>query len=227
MQARSKYVSSITSCSIVVPDLATGSRHVNEDVQENSCESPPSSKQINVELVERNQNNEPSESCQTFEKENGKSFSNDMEHKSCTFKDTHSDSPETFTSNTNDRRVSEINNLKQVDEMEGASLTLSKHDSDSEHGVPSEDTAQSNQSEPQCNDSVALSTDRRGTEIQFKGLNLEESVSTLRGSRVVFTLECSRCKQRIDQQLSVSGHVYKTTITCHFCCENLILVKHI
>ena len=209
MQARSKYVSSITSCSIVVPDLASGSRPVNEDVQENSCESPPSSKQIDVELVERNQNNEPSES-----------FSNDMEHKNCTFKDAHSDSPQTFTSNTNDRHVSEINNLKQVDDMEGASLTLSKHDSDSEHGVPSEDTAQSNQSEPQCNDSVALSTDRRGTEIQFKGLNLEESVSTLRGSRVVFTLECNRCRQRIDQQLSVSGYVYKTTITCHYCCEN-------
>ena len=217
LQMRSKYVSSITSCSIIVPDLATDQRQVSEHVEDNGCESCPSSKQIDNEVVERNQNNEPSESCRTFEKETGKqvqSFSNDIEHESCNFKDTHIDTPQTSTSDTIDQNMSEINNLKQVDCMEGMSSTLSKQDTNSKLGALSEDTAESNQSEPLCNDSVALNTVRKGTEIQFRGLNLEENVSTLRGSRVVFTLECNRCRQRIDQQLSVSGYVYNTTTSC-------------
>ena len=217
LQMRSKYISSITSCSIIVPDLATGQRPVSEHVEDNGCESCPSSKQIDNELVESNQNNEPSESCQTFEKDTGKqvqSLSNDMEHESCNFKDTHIDIPQTSTSDTSDKSMSEINNLKHVDCMEGASSTLSKQDTNFKLGAVSEDTAQSNQSESLCNDSVALSTIRKGTEIQLRGLNLEENVSTLRGGRVVFTLECKRCRQRIDQQLSVSGYVYNTTTTC-------------
>ena len=217
LQMRSKYVSSITSCSIIVPDLATGQRPVNEHVEDNGCESYPSSKQIDDKLLERNQNNEPSESCQTFEKEPGKqvqSLSNDMEHKICNVEDIHIDTPQTSTSDTVDKNMSEINNSKQVDCMEGASSTLSKQDTNSKLGALSEDTAQSNQSEPLCDDSVALSTVRKGTEIQCRGLNLAENVSTLRGSRVVFTLECNRCRQRIDQQLSVSGYVYNATATC-------------
>ena len=225
MQMRSKYVSSITSCSTIVPDLATGLRQVTECVEDSGCESPPSSKQTDIELVERNQNNElcPSESCQTLEKETVKrvqTLANDMEHKSSNFKDTHSDASQTFTSDTNDRNTAEINNLKLVDcmEQEGASLTLSKQDTNSELGVLSEDAAQSNQSEPHGADLVASSPVRKGTEIQFRGLNLEENVSTLRGSRVVFTLECNRCRQRIDQRLSVSGYVCNTPTTCHLCC---------
>ena len=217
LQMRSKYVSSITSCSITVPDLATGQTPINEHVEDNGCKSCPGSKQIDDEFVERNQNNEPSENCQTFEKEPGKqvqSLSNDMEHKSCNVRDMHIDTPQTSTSGTIDKNISEINNLKQVDCTEGASSTLSKQDTNSKLGALSEDTTQSNQSEPAlCNDSAAFSTVRKGTEIQFRGLNLEENVSTLRGSRVVFTLECNRCRQRIDQQLSVSGYVYNTT-TC-------------
>lgn len=214
---RSKYVSSITSCSIIVPDLATGPRPVNEHVEDNGRESFSSSKQIDNKVVEINQNNEPSEHCQIFEKETGKqvqSFSNDMEHKTCNFKYTHIDIPQTSTSDTIDKNMSEINNLKQVDCMEGTSLTLSKQDANSKVGAVSEDTALSNQSELLCNDSVALSTIRKGTEIQLRGLNLEENVSTLRGSRVVFTLECNRCRQRIDQQLSVSGPVSKQCTRC-------------
>ena len=229
MQIRSKYVSSITSCSITVPDLVTGRRPVNEQVEENGCESSPSSKQIDIELVERNQNNEPSEICQTFEKETDKrvqSLSNDMELKSCNVKDTGSDTPQVSTSDTIDRNMSEINNLKQVDCVEDASSTLSKQDSNSELGVLSEDTAHSDQSEPHGNDS-ASSPVRKGTEIQFRGLNLEENVSTLRGSRVVFTLECNRCRQRIDQQLSVSGYVCNITTTCHLCCEIWILLNKV
>ena len=213
---RSKYVSSITSCSITVPDLATGQRPVSEHVEDNGCKSCPGSKQIDDEFVERNQNNEPSESCQTFEKEPGKqvqSLSNDMEDKSCNVKNMHIDTPQTSTSDTVDKNISEINNSKQVDCMEGASSTLSKQDTNSKLGALNGDTAQSNQSEPLCNNSAALSTVRKGTEIQFRGLNLEENVSTLRGSRVVFTFECNRCRRRIDQQLSVSGYVYNTT-TC-------------
>lgn len=221
LQMRSKYVSSITSSSTVVPDLATGQRQVSEHVEDNGCESSPSNMQIDIEFVERNQSNEPSESCQTFENETGKRvqcLSNDLEHNSCNFKDTHSDISHSSTSDTNVRNTAEITNVKQVDCMEGASLTLSKQDANSELGVLCEDAAQSNQSELHCNDSVATSPVRKGTEIQFRGLNLEENVSTLRGSRVVFTLECNRCRQRIDQQLSVSGYVCNTTATSHLCC---------
>lgn len=207
---RSNYVSNITSRSIIVPDLATGSRPVNEHVEYNGCENPSSSTQIESELVERNQNNGPSESCLTFEKENGKSAQS--------LKDTHNDALQTSTSDTNDRNMLEIDNLKQVVDLEGTSSTLSKQDSNSEHAVPSEDIALSNLSEPHHNDSVASSTVRKGTEIQFRGLYLEENISTLRGSRIVFTLECNRCRQRIDQQLSVSGYVCNTTTTCHLCC---------
>ena len=207
---RSDYVSNITSCSIIVPDLAIGSRPVNEHVEYNGRENPSSSTQIDSELVEINQNNGPSESCQTFEKENGK--------RTQSLKDTHSDTLQTSTSDTSNRNMSEIDNLKQVVDLEGASSTLNKQDSNSEHAVPSEDIAQSNLSEPHCNDSVASSTVRKGTEIQFRGLNLEENISTLRGTRIVFTLECNRCRQRIDQQLSVSGYVCNTSTTCHLCC---------
>lgn len=55
---------------------------------------------------------------------------------------------------------------------------------------------------------------RRGTEIQFRGLDLEENVSTLIGNRIVFTLECNRCRQRIDQQLHGSGYVLVTLPAC-------------
>ena len=223
MQMRSKYVSSITSCSVIVPDLATGPRPVNEHAEDNGCGSPSSSKQIDSEIMERSQNNGPSESCQTLDEEideSMQSLSDDVEHKSCYFKDTQSETAQTSTSDTKDRSMSEINNMKQVNCMEGASSTLSKHDSNSELGVLGEDTAQSNQSEPHYNDSVVSSTVRKGTEIQFRGLNLEENVSTLRGNRVVFTLECNRCRQRIDQQLSVSGYVRNTSTTCCLPCEN-------
>lgn len=55
-------------------------------------------------------------------------------------------------------------------------------------------------------DSVTSSnTAERGTQIQFKGLNLEESISSIRGNKVVITFECKRCRQRIDLHLSPSG----------------------
>lgn len=67
--------------------------------------------------------------------------------------------------------------------------------------------AQSSQSDSCGNDNTSAKSAERGTQIQFKGLHLEESTSSLRGNKVVFTLECSRCKHRLDQQLSASGYV--------------------
>ena len=65
--------------------------------------------------------------------------------------------------------------------------------------------AQSSQSDIHASDSATSNTAERGTQIQFKGLNLEESISSIRGNKVVITFECKRCRQRIDLHLSPSG----------------------
>lgn len=208
--------------SVDVSDLTTGSRENHEHVEDNDHEIQSSSKQVDSELARRTQNNGSSDSCQMLKEEDGKteqSLCKVMELKSCNVEDTQNDTLQTSTSDTDASSMSEIDDLKQVVGMDSTSSTISMHDSNEEHKFASEDTMQSSQSEPRCQDTVASSTVRRGTEIQFKGLNLEENVSTLRGNRVVLTLECNRCRQRIDQQLSVSGYVHdvfnETFLLCH------------
>lgn len=207
--------------SLIVSDVATASRANNEQMEENNHENHCSSTQINRDQVKRTQNIESSDSYQMPDKEGGKreqSLSNDLELKSCNVQDldTHNDTLQTYGSDTNARNMSEIDDLKQVVDMGGVSSSLSKQDLYSEDSFPSEDTTQTNREEPHHGDTAASSTVRKGTEIQFRGLNLEENVSTLRGNRTMFTLECNRCRQRIDQQLSASGYVvfYETH---HFC----------
>lgn len=196
----------------IVPDVATGLQPNNEHVEENDYENHCSRTHDESEHVKRTQNyNGSLDGCQMLEEEDGKteqSLCNDMRQKSCKVQDTHSDTLQASTSDTEGGNMLEINNLKQVVDMGSTSSTLNKEDSHCEHGFPSEDTTLTNQSEPHSGDTVASSTVRRGTEIQFRGLNLEENVSTLRGNRIVLTLECNRCRQRIDQQLSASGYVY-------------------
>lgn len=216
---RRNYASSITAGgitinnpeqgSLIVSDVATGSRANNEQMEENDHENRCSSTQIDSDHVKPTQNIESSDSYQMHDKQDGKreqSLSNDLELKSCDVQDldTPDDTLQTFGNDTDARNMSEIHDFTQVVDTGGASSYLSKQDSDS---FPSEDTTQTNQEEPHNGDTAALSTVRRGTEIQFRGLNLQENVSTLRGNRTMFSLECNRCRQRIDQQLSASGYV--------------------
>ncbi|XP_078374133.1 uncharacterized protein LOC144657650 isoform X1 [Oculina patagonica] len=224
-QVRRNIVSSITAHgtpinnpeqdSLNVSDLTTGSRENHERVIVNDHENQCSIKQVDSEHVKRTQNNGSSDGCQMFEKEDGKteqSLCKVIELK--TIQGTQNDTLQTSTSDTDASNMSEMDDLKQVVGMGSTFSTVSMHDSNEEDKFASKDTMQSNQSETHCQDTVASSTVRRGTEIQFKGLNLEENVSTLRGNRIVLTLECNRCRQRIDQQLSVSGPVSKQCTRC-------------
>ena len=102
-----------------------------------------------------------------------------------------------------DSSVMGVSDLKQGMSMDSTNCAQS---STNEH------PAQSPQPNAHGDDTAASNTAERGTQIQFKGLNLEESISTMRGSKIVFTLECSRCKQRIDQRLSASGCVLNLII---------------
>ena len=91
-----------------------------------------------------------------------------------------------------------VDYMKQGMDIDSSSLNC-------DQSCANQQTAQSSQSDTRDNDTATLKPAERGTQIQFKGLNLEESTSSLRGNKIVFTLECNRCKQRIDQQLSASG----------------------
>ena len=70
-----------------------------------------------------------------------------------------------------------------------------------------EHSLESSLSSTHGNDSTPLKTVERGTRIQFKGLHMEESTSSMRANKVLFTLECGRCKQRMDQQLTAAVYV--------------------
>ena len=76
-----------------------------------------------------------------------------------------------------------------------------------EQACSNEHALESSLSNTHGNDSTLLKTVERGTRIQFKGLHLEESTSSMRANKVSFTLECSRCKQRMDQQLAAAVYV--------------------
>lgn len=76
-----------------------------------------------------------------------------------------------------------------------------------EQGCSNEHSLESSLSSTHGNDSTPLKGVERGTRIQFKGLHLEESTSSMRANKVLFTLECSRCKQRMDQQLTAAVYV--------------------
>lgn len=76
-----------------------------------------------------------------------------------------------------------------------------------EQACSNEHSLESSLSSTHGNDSTTLKTVERGTRIQFKGLHMEESTSSMRANKVLFTLECGRCKQRMDQQLTAAVYV--------------------
>ena len=76
-----------------------------------------------------------------------------------------------------------------------------------EQACSNEHSLESSLSSTHGNDSTPLKTVERGTRIQFKGLHMEESTSSMRANKVLFTLECGRCKQRMDQQLTAAVYV--------------------
>ncbi|XP_068741541.1 uncharacterized protein [Montipora capricornis] len=95
-------------------------------------------------------------------------------------------------------------------------VTMISSDTSYEEPCANEVAVQSTLSHAFGNESETTSskTAERGTQILFKGLHLEESISSLRANKVAFTLECSRCKQRIDQQISAAGSVGKQCTRC-------------
>ena len=93
----------------------------------------------------------------------------------------------------------DIDHKKEIMDMETTSSQ------NSQECLENEQVAQSSQSDIHGSDSATSNTAERGTQIQFKGLNLEESISSIRGNKVVITFECKRCRQRIDLHLSPSG----------------------
>ena len=106
----------------------------------------------------------------------------------------------TNTDASHDSNMLDVDPLKQVVNTGGANFNC-------EQSLANEHAAQSSQSDTYGNNASVLNTAERGTQIQLKGLNLEENTSSMRGNKVVFTLECCRCRQRIDQQLSASVYV--------------------
>lgn len=76
-----------------------------------------------------------------------------------------------------------------------------------EQACSNEHSLESSLSSTRGNDSTPLKTVERGTRIQFKGLHMEESTSSMRANKVLITLECGRCKQRMDQQLTAAVYV--------------------
>ena len=130
-------------------------------------------------------------------------------------KDIGPENAEHFPSNETDSTGCIANLLRTVNTDVGfevggkLSMNIDSSNSNCEQSCTNQQAAQSSQSDTSGNDVGSLKTAERGIQIQFKGLNLEESTSTLRGDKIVFTLECSRCKQRIDQQLSASRYIFK------------------
>lgn len=190
--------------SLVIPDLVTGSRPDGEHAEDTGYEDHCSSTGTDSGHVKITQNNGSSD---MFEREDGEKVQSLC---SDNVQDTNNDTFEASTSLTDINCVTNvlgIDHLKQVVDIDSTPSTVGKQDLNYEQRIASEGTAQTNQSEPHshCDDTAASRTARRGTEIQLRGLNLEENVSTLRGIRIVLTFECNRCRQRIDQQMSVSG----------------------
>lgn len=107
--------------------------------------------------------------------------------------------------------MGESKTVKATVDMDYKYLPASIEDINCGQGISKNETDHANQAG--ITDDIALAV-RRGTEIQFRGLHLEENVSTLIGNRIVFTLECNRCRQRIDQQLSGSGSVCRQCTRC-------------
>lgn len=93
----------------------------------------------------------------------------------------------------------DIDHMKEMIDAETTSFQ------NNQESFENEEAAQSSQSDIHGSDSATSNTAERGTQIQFKGLNLEESISSIRGNKVVITFECKRCRQRIDLHLSPSG----------------------
>lgn len=135
-------------------------------------------------------------------------------------KDTETKTVEAFTTDsagctanllTNNRTINTdvscriVGDMMLVVDYTKQAMDIDSSNSNFEQSCTNQHAAQSFQSDICDNDATTLKTAERGTQIQFKGLNLEESTSSLRGNKIVFTLDCNRCKQRIDQQLSASG----------------------
>ena len=213
VQMRGSFVSSITTEGVVAdnppPDNlcipGTGLTPVTCHVQCIGYDNHSNKTGTDTEHVNRTQSNESSDGLQLVEKDEGKmeqSLLCHIEPKKANGQERDNDALGSCASDTDVRELLESNNLKEIVGMDNKSLTVSEQDPDN-----CEETDQTDQPGLPDDAASAANTVRRGTEIQFRGLNLEENVSTLIGNRIVFTLECSRCKQRIDQQLSASGYV--------------------
>ena len=63
-----------------------------------------------------------------------------------------------------------------------------------------------NQSDKVPSDNFSANAVKRGIEIQFRRLDLDENTVTLRAVKLSLTLECARCHQRNDEQLSGLGY---------------------
>lgn len=96
-------------------------------------------------------------------------------------------------------------NNEDIDRKKEMMDTETTSSQNSQESFENDQAAQSSQSDISGSDSATSNIAERGTQIQFKGLNLEESISSIRGNKVVVTFECKRCRQRIDLHLSPSG----------------------
>ena len=106
----------------------------------------------------------------------------------------------------NDTEPSSCNPQNEENHKKEKMETDTTSSQNSQENFENEQAADSCLSDFHDSDSATSSnTAERGTQIQFKGLNLEESISSIRGNKVVITFECKRCRQRIDLHLSPSG----------------------
>lgn len=105
-------------------------------------------------------------------------------------------------------------NNEDIDRKKEMMDTETTSSQNSQESFENDQAAQSSQSDIHGSDSATSNTAERGTQIQFKGLNLEESISSIRGNKVVITFECKRCRQRIDLHLSPSGCTVKQCTRC-------------
>ena len=136
---------------------------------------------------------------------------------SITNNDSSEDRPGLPTQNQNGLQSNQINSelqeMPQAQVSEFCStdidiITTSRHSElDSEKFLADKSStllARDDNKENVNKDIAAAMCDRRGTEIRLRDLELGENTSTLRANFVTMTMECARCKGRVDHQLVAS-----------------------
>lgn len=59
-----------------------------------------------------------------------------------------------------------------------------------------------------------LVTSKKGTEVRFRGMELDENTATVRVTSLTFTVQCSRCKNREEMPNVKEKYVHSTVHHC-------------